>query len=270
MAVRCTCKKVRTHTHHANLILPVTIILQYPYRITFFTIRFAISLEEFAINPFLAAATFKAFLMVDFPKGCTTFHAHGLPTNSTNTWNGSKLTKWFLIECFSYQLTNTSFNSLCHSISNFCLDFGIIQIKLGHIRIMTSGAVISRFVPRICRNGSVHGWNLSAWRFAFGRHLDASVSNSCLSCGSTWLCGSSARWWRWRSWPSGTSWWWWSWTCGWSCQSEWIWGKFIRATWHHQHLHESKPLIYSSMYNGVSSKLKWFLIEMLTQLFLEN
>ena len=114
MMARCICKifrkKVQRQAHHANLILPVTIILQHPpYRITFFTIRFAISLEEFAINAFLATATFKAFLVVDFPKGCTTFHAYWLPTNSTNTWNDMKLTKWFWLEMFLHSVEISGF-----------------------------------------------------------------------------------------------------------------------------------------------------------------
>ena len=51
-----------------------------------FTIRFSIFFKEFAVNPFFTNATFKAFFMVHFTKGCAAFHTNGLLTYSTFSW----------------------------------------------------------------------------------------------------------------------------------------------------------------------------------------
>ena len=48
-----------------------------------FTIRFSIFFKEFAVNSFFTNATFKAFFMVHFTKGCAAFHTNGLLTYST-------------------------------------------------------------------------------------------------------------------------------------------------------------------------------------------
>jgi len=142
-----------------------------------FTIRFSIFFKEFAVNPFFTNATFKAFFMVHFTKGCAAFHTNGLLTYST--------------------FSNAFFNCFNLSVSEFGLYFRIVQVQFAHIRFVTHGSVICGFGSRIGGNGSIDGRNCATGRFAFSGHFDTGMTGTGSSSSSRWRRSWSSASWRW-------------------------------------------------------------------------
>merc|ERR1712223_34116 len=77
---------------------------------TFLTIWFAIPFKEFSIYLLSATSAFKTFFVVKFSKCSAAFICYNFVTNATVTY--------CFIDCF------------CHSISNFCFNSRIIEIRI--------------------------------------------------------------------------------------------------------------------------------------------
>jgi len=122
------------------------------------TIGFAVFLKEFAIDAFLADATFEAFFVVNLAKSRATFHCDWFGTHAT--------------------FSNLLVHSFGHPVANLGLNLRIVEIRLS-----AHGPVVARLGPGIGGNGSADLRGQSApWRFPFGRHLDTGVTTHGYGC----------------------------------------------------------------------------------------